>query len=132
MRCNDLPLELFEKNLKNKPPNTGAPKVIPINIVLNGSEDDDIEDIVTYHPSNMTKGRGGETDGTDVIEEESQRKKETDDTDVTQKHYDESSDDSTVLGFNSEEEEPVRKSCRTRAPRRVFTYHKVGGKPVIE
>ena len=67
------------------------------------------------------KGRK-ETDDTDVVEEESQRGKETDDTDVTQKHYDESSDDSTFLGFNSEEEEPVRKSCRTRAPRRVFTY----------
>ena len=83
-----------------------------------------------------------ETDDQEVIEGENYGGNEIDDQDEIEngiKSQDEndvleSSDESTFLGFDSEEEErmPPRKSVRIRPPRKVFTYHEVGGNPVIK
>ena len=47
--------------------------------------------------------------------------------------YDSSSADETFLGFDDEEEEfKVRKSNRVKQKKEIFTYHKIGGTPLLE
>ena len=117
MRCNDLPLGLFENKLEKKQSNIGASKRIPCDGVLNSSDDDDdVEDIVTYHPSIVKLGRGGgldeDRDNEIDVENYAERNEIDDQVEIengikSQDENDvlESSDKSTFLAFDSKEEE---------------------------
>ena len=147
MKCNDLPLKLFEQadnpQRKNKQSKTQLPDV-------DSSGDEEFDILITYPRHYILEG--GEDriiDESDVIEEnidESDVIEEgnIEESDVIEdRNVDESnpsSDEETFLGFEDESEDDaseeesssLRRSSRVRTRRKIFTYHDVGGNPLIE
>ena len=171
MKCNDLPLEMFQTKDVNQPKpkkqtdernvNPPKPNKEADERKLSGgfdvnSEDEDFEVRITHYPRISRETGGGETelqveDGetnvsedehVNVVEEEHEPDAEDDSHEEDELHLqDEESEeidtesDREVVSEHSDseaEEVPVRRPVRIRCKKKIFTYNKIGGNPIIQ